>query len=70
MSVHHVTEADVCKRAFDHPCPDCGADAKVRCRILTPNKTAHKKTKVDVRLKPCPGRVQVAWREMRAEGVV
>jgi hypothetical protein len=66
MSIHHLTEADVRLRAFEHACPDCGAAAGVRCRILTrvergPGYPVN--TKVDVRRKPCPGRVQLAWRD-------
>ena len=72
MSVHHLTEADLHKRALDHACPDCGAAAGVRCRIVTkvgtqPGYRTH--TKVDVRRKSCPDRAQVAWREMLAGGV-
>jgi predicted RNA-binding Zn-ribbon protein involved in translation (DUF1610 family) len=66
MSVHHLTEADLRKRALDHACPDCGAAAGVRCRIVTKVGTQpgyRTNTKVDVRPKPCPDRAQVAWRE-------
>ena len=71
MSVHHLTEADVNKRALDHPCPDCGAAAGVRCRILTPGGwSGHGPTKVDVKRKPCPGRAHLAWREMIESGEV
>ena len=48
--------------ALTFDCPDCGAAPGVRCRILTPNVTNPKRTKVDVRRKPCAGRVTVAWR--------
>ena len=69
MSVHHVTDADFDRRALEHACPDCGAKAGVRCRILTPGGWSGKgRTKVDVRRKPCVGRVQVAWRAWLAEG--
>ena len=77
MSVHHVTDADFDRRALEHPCPDCGAKAEVRCRILTRYMVGYEegqgrkpkiRTKVDVRKKPCAGRVQVAWRAWLAEG--
>jgi hypothetical protein len=70
VSVLNLTEADVRRRALDHDCPDCGAAAQVRCRILTPKGWSGKgRTKVDVRRRPCSGRAQLAWREMLAEEV-
>ena len=60
-----TTEQDAVGAALGHDCPVCGAKATVRCRILSPNKTNPARTKVDVRSKPCPGRVQVAWRALR-----
>jgi hypothetical protein len=63
---HELSEAAVVEGALDHDCPDCGAKAKVRCRILS---CVHRgpgypvNTKVDVRCKPCAGRVMLAWRE-------
>ena len=64
--------ASAIKRAIEHSCPDCGAKAGVRCRILTrtdrgPGYPVN--TKVDVRPKPCPGRCALAWREMLNEEV-
>ena len=72
MSVHHLTEADVQKRALDHACPDCGAAAGVRCRIVTKVGTQpgyRTNTKVDVRRKPVPTARGLAWREMIAESL-
>ena len=65
-----VSETEARERALDHPCPDCGAATGVRCRILTrvdrgPGYPVN--TKVDVRRKPCPDRVNLAWREMMRE---
>jgi hypothetical protein len=71
-TAHDFDKAMVVKRATEQPCPDCGAKAGVRCRILTrtdrgPGYPVN--TKVDVRPKPCPGRVSLAWREMLNEEV-
>ena len=66
MNVWDYTDADVRKRALEHECPECGAKADIRCRILTPN-TMSGRTKVDVRRKPCPERATQAWRKMLAE---
>lgn len=71
MSVHHLTETDIHRLALDHDCPDCGAKAGVRCRIVTlvgtqPGCTTH--TKVAVRKKACPNRALQARRAMLAEG--
>jgi hypothetical protein len=67
-SVHDITERDLAVRALEHDCPDCGAKASVRCRILRPNVTNPKLTVVDVRRKPCGERVMVAWRATLQEG--
>jgi hypothetical protein len=61
---YQPTEADAIAAALDHGCPTCGAKAGVRCRFLTPNKTNPRRTKVDVRRKPCPERVSMAWRDL------
>jgi hypothetical protein len=60
------SDADLKKRALDRPCPDCGADVGVRCRIISKtgggNPAYKSNTKVDVRKNPCAGRVELAWR--------
>ena len=68
-------EKPVVDRALDHERPECGAKPKVRCRILTPNITNPKVTRVDVRPKSCGGRMtRVAgddrgeWRTLGAFG--
>ena len=65
QTIHDLTEADVRGRAIDPPCPDCGAKAGVRCRLIT--RTHHGRTKVDVRPRPCDGRVTLAWRQLLRE---
>jgi hypothetical protein len=72
MSVHHLTEADVHKRAIEqHECPDCDAAAGKRCRTLTRyavhDGSGTVRTKVDVKRKPCPDRAQLAYRELLRE---
>ena len=59
-TLHHITEADLRRRALDFACPTCGAEAKVRCRFVS--KTTTGSTKVDVRRRPCDERVTLAWR--------
>lgn len=68
-TAHQFSEASVRKHALEYQCPTCGAATGVRCRILTPNKTAPGRTKVDVMAKPHPGRTSLAWREMLLEDV-
>jgi hypothetical protein len=70
-TAHDFNAAEVLRRATDHPCPNCGAKAGVRCRIITktggyPGYKAG--TKVDVLPNPHPERCTLAWREMLAEG--
>lgn len=67
ISRSNPVEREVAQRALDHECPVCGAKPGVRCRILTRNVTNPKRTKVDVRQKPCGGRVTLAWREWLGE---
>ena len=63
-------ERDAQRRAIGHDCPDCGAKATVRCRILSKtgggNPAYPVRTRVEVCRRPCAGRVTLAWREWLA----
>ena len=70
MSVHHLTEADVQKRAGEHPCANCGAKAGIRCRVITRRDRGPGypvRTKVHVLPNPHPERCTLAWREMLSD---
>jgi hypothetical protein len=59
------------ERARAHDCPECGARAGIRCRIIsryTYDGSGKQRTKVDVKRKPCSERVTLAWRETLREG--
>ena len=66
-TAHDFDKAMVTKRALEHPCPNCEAEAGVRCRILTPVPGG--RTRVDVKPTPHPERCALAWREMLNEEV-
>jgi hypothetical protein len=71
-TAHDFDAATVVRRAAGHPCPDCGAEAGIRCRVITrPDRGEGYpvNTKVDVRPNPCPGRCTLAWRAMLGEEV-
>jgi hypothetical protein len=50
-------------------CPECGARAGIRCRIVSRydvnDGSGKQRTKVDVKRKPCGERVTLAWRAHR-----
>jgi hypothetical protein len=71
-TAHDFDKATVVRRATEHPCPNCGAKAGIRCRIVS--KTGGFPgypvgTKVDVLPNPHPERCTLAWREMLNEEV-
>jgi predicted RNA-binding Zn-ribbon protein involved in translation (DUF1610 family) len=64
------TERALRERAIDYACPECGAKAGIRCRIVThrPARPGYPKgTRVDVRPNSCAERASLAWPAMLAE---